>query len=464
MLPILKHRHIVTAKGNIRLRYLVVIACVVVTILISGIMFPKSGRNSDTNQNHIATQIIPETFVSDDPEQPGRGIDPYLSFLGVKPTFEKPYEWVKTIEVRSGDTLGVLLEKTPLSGDDYKAGMAGLIKHVDPSEIRPGQKFEIQYISKNNVNDWQAINYRIDGLNQVSIRRDGHGNIIVDKQERSVEIKTHAAHAVVNNSIFYDLSKAGVPDGVINKMIQAYSWSVDFQRDIWGGENIELLYETKETSDGSYMRSGRLLYANLEIRGKKMPIYLFEKEKGFETFFEPNGQSVKKALLRTPVNGARLSSGFGKRRHPVLGYTKMHKGVDFAAPTGTPIFAAGDGVVERANRFSSFGNYIKIRHNGEYKTAYAHLHKFAKGIRAGSRVKQGQTIGYVGSTGRSTGPHLHYEVHVNGKAVNPNSAKLPIGEKLKGNKLTAFKKVMNKSKNKFASSIRESTNYAVVNE
>jgi len=462
--PVLKHRHILTSNGNLRIRYVAITAVAILAGLWGGMTSYTSDGNAYVSNKQAIAEIVPSKFLSDDPEQSGRGLDPYFAVLGEKPEFSKPYAWTKTIEVASGDSLGLLMEKTPLSGDDYVAGMKGLKEYVDPRDIKPGQKIDIQYVTENNTDTWSSINYRIDGLNMVSIQKDAHGDIIVDKKERSVDVKTHAARAVVSNSLFYDLSKAGVPDGVINKLIQAYSWSVDFQRDIWGGEGVEILYETKETADGSYVRSGRLLYANLEIRGTEMPIYLFEKEKGYETYFEPNGQSVKKALLKTPINGARLSSGFGRRKHPVLGYTKMHKGTDFAAPRGTPIFAAGDGVVQRANRFSSFGNYIKIRHNNNYQTAYAHLNGFAKGIRSGTRVRQGQVIGYVGTTGRSTGPHLHYEVHKNGSAVNPNNTKLPIGEKLKGNKLAEFKRTMGATKQQFATVIRNSSSYAALDD
>lgn len=471
--PILKHRHLLTRGGNIRMRYVVVTVCVLMLGIWGGMTSYTTTGNAyqkTSARPDMVVDLAPAggedtgKILSDDPEQAGRGLEPYYAFIGQKPVFEHPYQWTKTITVKSGDTLGQIMEQTPLSGDAYFAAMKALRKHVDPRDIKPGQKVEIHFTTLNNKNDWNAIDYRINGLEMVSIRRDAHGQIIADKQEKAVETKIHAARARVNSSIFADLGKAGVPDGVINRMIKAYSWSVDFQRDIWGGETVELLYETNETDDGSYMRSGRLLYANMNIRGKEMPIYLFEKEKGYESFFEPNGQSIRKALLKTPVDGARLSSGYGRRKHPVLGYTKMHKGVDFAAPTGTPIYAAGDGVVERANRFSSFGNYMRIRHNDKYKTVYAHLHGFAKGMRAGTRVKQGQIIGYVGTTGRSTGPHLHYEIHVNGKAVNPQSVDLPIGEKLQGTKLANFKKVMNATKQQFASVIRKSSTYAAFDE
>ena len=181
-----------------------------------------------------------------------------------------------------------------------------------------------------------------------------------------------------------------------------------------------------------------MLYATLILGGKRIELHRFTPESGRTDYFGPDGQSVRKTLMRTPIDGARISSGFGRRKHPVLGYTKMHRGTDFAASRGTPVYAAGDGVIERSSRNGAYGNYIRIRHNGTYKTAYAHLNGYAKGIRSGARVKQGQVIGYVGTTGRSTGPHLHYEVHVNGKQVNPRKIKMPSGEKLKGKDLEAF--------------------------
>jgi len=169
-----------------------------------------------------------------------------------------------------------------------------------------------------------------------------------------------------------------------------------------------------------------------------MEIFLHSPSEGEADYFDPKGQSVRKALLRTPIDGARISSGYGKRRHPILGYNKMHRGVDFSAPRGTPVYAAGKGVVEYASRNGAYGKYIRIRHGGEFKTAYAHLKGYAKGIARGKRVKQGQVIGYVGSTGRSTGPHLHYEVLRNGKQTNPRNMKLPAGPKLAGQSLESF--------------------------
>jgi murein DD-endopeptidase MepM/ murein hydrolase activator NlpD len=199
------------------------------------------------------------------------------------------------------------------------------------------------------------------------------------------------------------------------------------------------MYEQYETADGTRVKTGNLVYARLQVNGEDIPIYRYEMKNGDVNYFTADGVSVRKALMSTPIDGARLSSGFGMRKHPVLGYNKMHKGIDFAAPTGTPIYAAGDGTIERLGQWSTYGNYIRIRHNSDIKTAYAHMSRFAKGLSAGSRVKQGQVIGYVGATGRVTGAHLHYEVLENDTQINPKSVKLPLGETLRGAELASFK-------------------------
>lgn len=442
----IKHRHILTAAGNIRLRYVIVILLLCISLLWFGI--GKNNDNSDVDsvnvQHNIITDIIPEVLLpkSYDPEVAGNGIAPFLDRIGMRPYFDKPYILTSTRQIKSGDSLGVLIEETGLKGDNYFGAMKAIKKYVDARDLRPKHKILISTELYKNSKTVKEISYVYDSLTSVIVTKNATGKWQSVKKERPVSIKTYAAKTTIKSSLFADLGKAGVPTGIINKMIKAYSWSVDFQRDIWGNEDVEVLYETKETEDGQYVRSNRLLYANLKLRRKEMPIYLYEKDKGYPNYFEPNGQSIRRALMKTPIDGARLSSGYGRRRHPVLGYNKMHKGVDFAAPTGTPVYAAGDGTILRASRFSSFGNYVKIRHNDTYTTAYAHLHKFAKGIGKGSRVKQGQIIAYVGTTGRSTGPHLHYEVHKNGRHVNPHSVDLPIGEKLKGNKFTKFKTVV----------------------
>ena len=216
-----------------------------------------------------------------------------------------------------------------------------------------------------------------------------------------------------------------------------YGFQIDFQRDIWKNDRFQIIYENYLDSDENILETGNILYANLILQGKENDLYIFKTKDGYE-HFDAVGKSIKKSLMKTPINGARLSSSFGLRKHPILGYTKMHRGTDFAAPEGTPVMASGDGKIVRARWCGGGGNCIKIKHNSTYSTVYAHLKNFARNIREGTRVKQGQIIGYVGSTGMSTGPHLHYEVIVNGKKVNSQKLKLPSGKILKGKERKLF--------------------------
>src|SRR5262249_41810570 len=265
---------------------------------------------------------------------------------------------------------------------------------------------------------------------QVTRGPDGTFDVSAIAHPLAVAVERHAA--IIRSSL-YDAGKdAGVPMPVMGEMIKAMSFDVDFQRDIHPGDNFEILYEQYRDAQGRPVKTGTILYAGLVLGGKPVEFYGFTTADGRSDFYAPNGDSVRKALLRTPVDGFRITSGFGMRMHPLLGYTKLHKGIDFGAPPGTPIYAAGDGVVEEAGRKGGYGNYIRLRHNGTYSTAYAHLSRFAKQIRVGARVRQGEVIGYVGSTGEATGPHLHYEVLVAGNQINPLSVKLPTGQKLAG--------------------------------
>ena len=222
------------------------------------------------------------------------------------------------------------------------------------------------------------------------------------------------------------------------EMIRIYSWDIDFQRSIRSGDQFEIMYEGNVTPSGGLTRYGNLLFANLKLGKSNYPLYLFKANDGSTDYFDQNGHSAQKSLMRTPINGARLSSGFGNRRHPILGFNKMHRGVDFAAPSGTPILAAGSGTIVFRSRNGSYGNYIRIRHNSKYSTAYAHLRNFNSNFKKGSRVRQGDVIGYVGTTGRSTGAHLHYEILRRGRQTNPMKVKMPSGKLLTGAELLKF--------------------------
>jgi len=236
--------------------------------------------------------------------------------------------------------------------------------------------------------------------------------------------------STITNSLYASAMNVGIQPNIIIDFAMIYGFQIDFQRDIWKNDSFQIVYEIFLDDNKKVLDTGKILYANLILQGKENDLYIFKTKDGYE-HFDQAGKSVKKSLMKTPINGARLSSSFGMRKHPILGYNKMHRGTDFAAPEGTPIMASGDGKVIRARWCGGGGNCIKIKHNSTYSTVYAHLKNFARGIKEGTRVKQGQIIGYVGSTGMSTGPHLHYEVIVNGKKVNSQKLKLPSGKVLK---------------------------------
>ena len=235
----------------------------------------------------------------------------------------------------------------------------------------------------------------------------------------------------INNNLYSAAINSGIEPNVIIEFARIYGFEIDFQRDIRRGDNFEIFYEKYLDDKGKVRDTGKIIYASMIVNKREINLYNF-KIKNEEGFYDINGKSIVKSLMKTPINGARLSSSFGMRKHPILGFNKMHRGTDFAAPKGTPIMASGSGTITRARWCGGGGNCVKIRHNSTYETIYAHMSKFARGIKEGRKVKQGQIIGYVGSTGMSTGPHLHYEVIVNGKKVNSQKLKLPSGKILKG--------------------------------
>ena len=243
---------------------------------------------------------------------------------------------------------------------------------------------------------------------------------------------------VIKSSLYKAAKNLNIEDNVIVELANLYGFQIDFQRDIYKEDSFEILYEKFINEEEKIIEPGNIIFSNLILRGQKNVLYYFDDEGNSRGHYDINGASVKKALMKTPINGARLSSSFGMRKHPILGYNKMHKGTDFAAPLGTPVMASGDGIIIKARWCGGGGNCVKIKHNSTYQTVYAHLSKFGRGIKKGVRVKQGRIIGYVGSTGMSTGPHLHYEVIKNGKKINSQTLKLPSGKILKGNERKRF--------------------------
>ena len=238
--------------------------------------------------------------------------------------------------------------------------------------------------------------------------------------------------SIITKSLYQSALDLKIKPNIIIEFARLYGFQVDFQRDIWKNDSFQIIYEEFLNEQGDIIETGNIIFANLNLKNEDLKLYRYEYEKNNIDYFDENGKSMRKTLMKTPINGARLSSSFGKRKHPILGFTKMHTGTDFAAPTGTPIMASGDGIVTRAQWCGGGGNCVKIKHNSTYQTVYAHMSKFGRGIKRGVRVKQGQIIGYVGSTGLSTGPHLHYEVIENGRKINSQKLKLPSGKVLKG--------------------------------
>ncbi|PCI31807.1 MAG: peptidase M23 [Alphaproteobacteria bacterium] len=341
----------------------------------------------------------------------------------------------KEVRVKRGQgMMDILINSGAERIDAYKA-IKALSKHYNMKKLQIGQTLQAGYDPDGRLTE---LNMRKNFDHMIRVSRTGDSFDAHLEDLPSLTLTRHV-QGVIEDSLFLSAYREGLPNSVIVDMIRIFSYDVDFQREIRKGDRFEIFYERKMSEDGRRVKEGNILYAKLTLRGKPITLYRYKSsDRPFADYYHHNGRSAKKALMKTPIEGARLSSYYGRRKHPVLGYTRMHKGLDFSAPTGTPIMAAGDGVVERASRYGSYGNYVRIRHNGTYKTAYAHLSKYGRGIKAGKRVKQGQIIGYVGATGRVTGRHLHYEVFMNGKQVNPLRLKIPTGITLKGKDKETF--------------------------
>ena len=347
--------------------------------------------------------------------------------------------------VKKGQALGSILNRMGIANDRrLNAMFRTMRKKFNPRNVYVGQKIIVDIVGGYS----KYIPAHIDTM---ELSLNAEKSVIVswnkNKQKYSVSIRSYPlkpitknASGVIKASLYNAMEKQGVKRGAIVDFLNLFSFDVDFQRDIRKNDSFDIVYNEYSNENGAFVRSGDITVAELSVQGHRRRYYKYKNKNGKVGFYDYQGKSGRKALMKTPIEGARLSSSFGNRRHPVLGYTKLHNGTDFAAPKGTPIFAAGDGVVEYAGRKGPNGIYVRIRHNSTYKTSYAHMSGIARGVRRGKRVTQGKIIGYVGSTGRSTGNHLHYSVFKNGKAINSRLMKLPSGGKLTGKTLADFKK------------------------
>ena len=340
--------------------------------------------------------------------------------------------------VQSGDNFGNILDKIDLPISEKEIFLNSVKKQKEIKSLKKNQRIYFKIDRKKNVRIIK-LKIEINKKKDLEFSRDSNlkefSTKIIEKNLTRVLI---FKEGIIENSLYNTAIKLGIKPNTIIEFARLYGFQVDFQRDIWKGDSFQIIYEQFENEDGSLIENGDIIFSNLNTQGNDLNLYKFKLGKNEIDYFDENGKSMKKTLMKTPINGARLSSPFGKRKHPILGFTKMHAGTDFAAPTGTPIMASGDGVVTRAQWCGGGGNCVKIKHNSVYQTVYAHMSKFGRGIKKGVRVKQGQIIGYVGSTGLSTGPHLHYEVIENGKKINSQKLKLPSGKTLKGKQRNKF--------------------------
>ena len=353
------------------------------------------------------------------------------SFKNVK----KPKSKETIIIVKKDQTFSSILDNFNFDNKKKFAIINAINAIYDLRELKVNQKI-IFLIDKNENVEKIIIELNFNTNLEADLRSD----IKIVKKELETFSEINSQEYVISNSLYVDGINNNIPNQILIKLIQLFSFDLDFQRDIQKDTKVSISYEKIFVKNKSDYALGDIEYAKIIIKNNTLEYFKFLTDDGFIDYFNRQGKNVKKSILKTPIDGARISSSFGMRKHPISGFNKMHKGVDFAAPIGTPVYAGGNGVIEMVGVNGGYGKYIRIRHNNEYKTAYAHLNSYRKGISKGVRVNQGEVIGYVGSTGKSTGPHLHYEIIYQNKKVNPLKLKLPSGKILKGDELARFEK------------------------
>ena len=404
-------------KNNI---YLILLVSIVLFTILSTNYFSVLKKN----QEDSLLNILENTFFKKSINHLVKNLNPRFTYLNFK--------------VNQGDTFEKILNQLKISKNEKEIVIKNLSSFKFVNNLFKGQNISFELdnanssakiieISIEQSKTKKYVFYRINDLNKFDYKE-------IDKHLKRVIVFKESE---IINSLYSSAVNSGIKPNIIIDFARIYGFQIDFQRDIWKNDRFQIIYENFLDSNENVLDTGNILYANLILQGKDNGLYIFKTKNGYE-HFDSVGKSIKKSLMKTPINGARLSSNFGVRKHPILGYNKLHKGTDFAAPEGTPIMASGDGKIIRARWCGGGGNCIKIRHNSTYSTVYAHLKNFGRGIKEGKRVEQGQIIGYVGSTGMSTGPHLHYEVIVNGKKVNSQKLKLPSGKILKGKERKLF--------------------------
>ena len=412
--------------------FLIVIVLLISTFSVSNSNIAFSEPYKENNRKIPISR--PSNFLN--LEESADTIFNMIQKVGGKPTVN-----AKSTTLRRNETLSSALKRINFDNDNINkiiqsinklnnnkilkylpVGM--IIDYANPSKLTGGA-VKLNYSKTKDIFIWQDINSNY--LSQIYLRPSKLVNTLVKGE--------------IDSSLYISALKVGIPENTLLEMISLLGFSVDFQREIRKGDSFEIIFTKKiDILKNIIIQTKPITFVSLNLSGKKLKFFNYKDKYGFPQYYDENGKSTKRTIMKTPISGARLSSGFGKRKHPILGYTKIHRGLDFAAPLGTPIFAAGDGIIEKIGWNGTYGRYIRIRHTGTYKTAYAHLSGYNKNIRIGKRVSQGKTIGYVGSSGRSTGPHLHYEVLRNNQQVNPMNIKLPAVKNITKNDIISYKK------------------------
>ena len=408
-------------KNKEKAIYFITLACIIVFFLLVTVAFKNDeeidnkGKNVSFDQKDL---VLIKNFLLTKIKSPFNNID---------------------YEIKSGDSIQKILKKFKVQNNEIQTIISQYKKYGNPNQLLTDNKIEIIVKENSSEKDNLIVKFSvpITKSTTIEITKDEDEKIIAKKIITKLYKRKFLAENIITNNLYKSAIDANINPDTIIEFARIFGFEIDFQRDIRKNDYFKIVYDKYFDENGEFIKSGSILYAHMSVNGREITLYKFGDDKNYG-YFDINGKSVEKALMKTPINGARLSSSFGMRKHPILGFNKMHRGTDFAAKSGTPIMASGSGTIVLAKWCGGGGNCIKIKHNTTYETIYAHMKNFAKGMRKGKKVRQGQIIGYVGSTGMSTGPHLHYEVIVNGKRVNSQKLKLPSGKILKNNERKLF--------------------------
>ena len=395
-----------------------------ILISFSGILVSNIYSTNKEQQSKIITSSLENIYLKKTISELTNSLEPRFTY----------FEYLS----KPGDNYQIIIDKLKINKKEKDKILSNIKKQKSLKILRINQKFTFKL---DNMLTNKVIEFKIetDKKNEIVFTKLSEKDFFETKTiKKNFKKKLVYKETIITTSLYNNAVRLGIKPNIIIEFARLYGFQIDFQRDIWKNDSFQIIYEEFVDEKDKVVDTGQILFANLNLQNTDYQLYMYEYDKKKIDYFDENGKSIKKTLMKTPINGARLSSSYGKRKHPILGYTKMHLGTDFAAPKGTPIMASGDGKVTKAGWCGGGGNCVKIKHNRTYQTVYAHMSKFGRGIKKGARVKQGQIIGYVGSTGLSTGPHLHYEVIENGKKINSQKLKLPSGKILKGKERKNF--------------------------